>query len=41
MGECLNVEQASERFNVAKGQMKEWLKRLCDDEILIYKQGLL
>lgn len=38
--EGLNIDQASEQFNVAKGQMKDWMKRLCDEEILLCKKGL-
>lgn len=40
IGVGLEINQASEQFNVAKGQMKEWLKRLCDDGILLLEKGV-
>lgn len=40
IGDGLNIDQASEQFNVAKDQMKDWLKRLCDEEILLCKNGV-
>lgn len=40
IGEGLNIGQASEQFNVAKGQMKDWMKRLCDDKILLCENGV-
>lgn len=40
IGDGLEIDQASKQFHVAKGQMKEWLKRLCDDEILLCKKGV-
>lgn len=40
IGEGLDIGQASEQFNVAKGQMKDWMKRLCDDEKLLCKNGV-
>ena len=39
-GDGLSLEQASDQFKVAKGQMKVWLKRLCDDEKIILKNGI-
>lgn len=36
IGSGLILEQASEQFKVAKGQMKIWLKRLCDDEKIMH-----
>ena len=40
IGDGLEINQASDQFNVAKGQMKEWLKRLCDEEILLLEKGV-
>ena len=40
IGTGLNIDQAAEQFNIAKGQMKNWLRRLCDDGILICKKGI-
>lgn len=40
IGSGLSLEQASEHFNVAKGQMKIWLKRLCDDEKIILENTI-
>lgn len=40
IGSGLSLEQASEQFNVAKGQMKIWLKRLCDDEKIILENTI-
>ena len=36
----LSLEQASDQFHVAKGQMKIWLKRLCDDEKIMLRNGI-
>lgn len=35
----LDIDQTAEKFNVAKGQMKIWLKRLCDDEMIRLEKG--
>lgn len=35
----LDIGQTAEKFNVAKGQMKIWLKRLCDDEMIRLEKG--
>jgi predicted Rossmann fold nucleotide-binding protein DprA/Smf involved in DNA uptake len=40
IGSGMSLEQASNQFNVAKGQMKVWLKRLCDDDKIIIKNGI-
>ncbi|BCJ92903.1 DNA protecting protein DprA [Anaerocolumna cellulosilytica] len=40
IGSGLSLEQASEQFKVAKGQMKIWLKRLCDDEKIILENAI-
>ncbi len=40
IGNGLDFDQAAERFNVAKGQMKVWLKRLYDDEMIVCKDGI-
>lgn len=40
IGDGLEIDQASNNFNVAKGQMKEWMKRLCDDKILLCERGV-
>ena len=40
IGSGLSLEQASEQFRVAKGQMKIWLKRLCDDEKIILENTI-
>lgn len=40
LGSGLSLEQSSEQFKVAKGQMKIWLKRLCDDEKIILENGI-
>ena len=36
----LDIDQTSEKFNVTKGQMKIWLKRLCDDEMIRFEKGI-
>lgn len=40
IGSGLTLEQASDQFKVAKGQMKIWLKRLCDDEKIILENAI-
>jgi predicted Rossmann fold nucleotide-binding protein DprA/Smf involved in DNA uptake len=40
IGSGLSLEQASDQFKVAKGQMKIWLKRLCDDEKIILENTI-
>lgn len=40
IGSGLSLEQASEQFKIAKGQMKIWLKRLCDDEKIILENAI-
>lgn len=40
IGSGLSLEQASDQFKVAKGQMKIWLKRLCDDEKIILENAI-
>lgn len=35
----LDIDQTAEKFNIAKGQMKIWLKRLCDDEMIRLEKG--
>lgn len=40
MEDGLDIDQASSRFHVTREQMKDWLKRLCDDKILICKKGI-
>ena len=32
LGNGLSLEEAAEKFHIAKGQMKTWLKRLCDEK---------
>lgn len=36
----LNVNEASELFNVTKGQMNTWLKRLCVDGLVKCEEGI-
>lgn len=36
----LSAEKAAEQFCVAKGQMKTWLKRLCDEGLAECKEGV-
>lgn len=40
IGEGMDVNDASRNFNVTKGQMAVWLKRLCADNLLECKQGI-
>ncbi len=40
IGSGLSLEQASEQFKVGKGQMKIWLKRLCDEEKIILENAI-
>ena len=40
IGSGMSLEQASDQFKVAKGQMKVWLKRLCDDERIMIEDGV-
>lgn len=40
IGSGMSLEQASDQFKVAKGQMKVWLKRLCDDERIMIENGI-
>lgn len=35
-----SLDEASKKFNVAKGQMKGWLKRLCKDELIQCVDGI-
>lgn len=36
----LVLEEASEKFHIAKGQMKIWLKRLCDEKLVIVENKI-
>ena len=40
IGSGMSLEQASDQFKVAKGQMKVWMKRLCDDERIMIENGI-
>ncbi len=40
LGDGLGIDQAAERFRVAKGQMKEWLKRLCAEGLAACEKGV-
>lgn len=40
LGDGLSLDQASHQFEIAKGQMKVWMKRLCDDEKIILGNGI-
>lgn len=40
IGDGVNDSQAAEQFHIAKGQMKAWLKRLCDDGMLLCKRNI-
>lgn len=40
LGDGLTSNEASETFNIAKGQMKTWLKRLCDDGLVKESDGV-
>lgn len=36
----MNIEEASTSFNVAKGQMRTWLKRLCNENLIRCDKGI-
>ena len=36
----IELNSAAEKFNIAKGQMKIWLKRLCDEGLLMLENGV-
>lgn len=40
IGDGVSDSQAAEQFHIAKGQMKVWLKRLCDDGMLLCKRNI-
>lgn len=40
LGDGLSIDEASKIFNVAKGQMTAWLKRLCEDNKAKYESGV-
>lgn len=40
IGREIELNSAAEKFNIAKGQMNIWLKRLCDEGILMFENGI-
>ncbi len=40
LGSGLDIDQSAERFRVAKGQMREWLKRLCEEGLVKSEKGI-
>lgn len=40
LGNGLDLDQSAERFRVAKGQMREWLKRLCAEGSVKCEKGI-
>ena len=40
LGSGLDIEMSADKFKVAKGQMREWLKRLCEEGLVKREKGI-